>query len=102
MCRWGVEEAWTDRGMDEAVKLILSEDNTLYGSLTAKINNYTELRAALRSVFMTGERLPYNIHHTDIAQLQMYGFIRNENNEVKIANRIFETLLYNLFCLTKK
>ena len=27
----------------------------------------------------------------------MYGLIRNEHNTVRIANRIFETMIYNLF-----
>ena len=29
--------------------------------------------------------------------MQIYGLIRNENNTVRVSNRIFETLLYNLF-----
>ena len=33
----------------------------------------------------------------DIAQMEMYGLIRNDNGAVRIANRIFETRLYNLF-----
>ena len=33
----------------------------------------------------------------DIFQMQMYGLIRNEHNAVRIANRIFEMMLYNLF-----
>lgn len=46
---------------------------------------------------MEGTKLTYNAQQESIAQMQMYGFIRNDNNSVKIANRIFETLLYNLF-----
>ena len=30
-------------------------------------------------------------------QLQMYGLIRNDHNTVRVANRIFETMLYNRF-----
>ena len=30
-------------------------------------------------------------------QMQMYGLIRNDHNTVRIPNRIFETMLYNLF-----
>ena len=33
----------------------------------------------------------------DFVQMQMYGLIRNDHNTVRIANRIFETMLYNLF-----
>jgi hypothetical protein len=29
--------------------------------------------------------------------MQMYGLIRNDHNTVRIANRVFETMLYNLF-----
>ena len=34
------------RGIDEAVKLILSENNTLFQSIIAKLINYPELRAS--------------------------------------------------------
>ena len=34
--------AWTEYGVDEAVKAILSEDNTLFGSLMGKLINYPE------------------------------------------------------------
>ncbi|MBQ6744031.1 MAG: AAA-like domain-containing protein [Acidaminococcaceae bacterium] len=92
-----LQAAWTRRGLDEAVKLILTEDNTLFQSLMGKLNNFPELKAALRSILMEGERISYNSDQPDIAQMAMYGFIRNENNAVRIANRIFETRLYNYF-----
>ena len=36
----GLTAAWTSAGIDEAVKLILSENNTLFQSLTKKLNEY--------------------------------------------------------------
>ena len=90
-------EAWSRRGMDEAIKLLLSESNPLFQSLTAKLNNFPKLKDALHDILMEGTRLSYNIQQDEIAQMKMYGFIRNENNAVVIANRIFETLLYNYF-----
>ncbi len=91
------ETAWSRTGIDEAVKRILSENNTLFQSLTKKLNAYPDLRAALRSILMEGVRLTYNVQQDAIVQLQMHGLIRNDHNTVKIANRIFETMLYNLF-----
>ena len=38
-----------------------------------------------------------NSQQEEITQLAMYGLIRNDHNTVRIANRIFETMLYNLF-----
>ena len=90
-------EAWTSRGMDEAVKLLLEEDNTLFQSVTGKLSNYPELRASIRSILMEGTRLTWNAQQDAITQMQMYGLIRNDHNTVKVANRIFETMLYNLF-----
>ena len=90
-------EAWTRQGLDEAVKLLLEEDNTLFQSITGKLSNFPELRASIRSILMEGTRLTWNAQQDAIAQMQMYGLIRNDHNTVKVANRIFETMLYNLF-----
>ena len=90
-------EAWTRNGIDEAVKLILAENNTLFQSLTKNLNNYSELKSAIRSILMEGTKLTWNPDQKDIVQMQMYGLIRNDHNTVRVANRIFETRLYNLF-----
>ena len=92
-----LSEAWTERGIDEAVKLILSESNTLFQSLTKILNNYPELKKAIRSILMEGTKLTYNAQQDAIVQLEMYGLIRYDHNTVRVANRIFETMLYNLF-----
>ena len=88
---------WTNNGIDEAIKLLLAESNTLFQSLTKNLNNYPELKAAIRSILMEGTKLSWNPDQEDIVQLQMYGLIRNDHNTVRIANRIFETRLYDLF-----
>ena len=90
-------DTWTNRGLDEAVKLILAENNTLFQSLTKNLNNYPELKASIRSILMEGTRLTWNSQQDAIVQMQMYGLIKNDHNTVRIANRIFETMLYNLF-----
>ena len=90
-------EAWSRYGIDEAVKLLLEEDNTLFQSITGKLSNYPELKAAIRSILMEGTKLTWNPDQEDIVQMQMYGLIRNDHNTVRVSNRIFETRLYNLF-----
>ncbi len=92
-----LSEAWSISGVEEAVKLILSENNTLFQSLTKNLNQYPKLKASIRSILMEGTKLTWNPDQEDLVQMQMYGLICNENNTVKIANRIFETRLYNLF-----
>lgn len=90
-------ETWTVRGLEEAVKLILEEKNTLFESLTKNLNNCPELKAAIRSILMEGTKLTWNPDQKDIVLMQMFGLIRNDHNTVRVANRIFETRLYNLF-----
>ena len=92
-----LSDAWTESGIDEAVKLLLAENNTLFQTLTKNLNNYPYLKASIRGILMEGTRLTWNPDQEDIVQMQMYGLIRNDHNTVRIANRIFETRLYNLF-----
>ena len=56
-----------------------------------------ELRASIRSILMEGARIGYNAQQDEIVRLEMYGLIKNKNDTVCVANRIFETMLYNLF-----
>ena len=69
----------------------------MFQSLAGKLNNFPELKESLHDILMQGKRLSYNAQQESIEQMQMYGFICNDNNTVKISNRIFETLLYNYF-----
>ncbi len=96
-CKVGVDAAWSRTGFDEAIKLLLAENNTLFESLTKNLNNCPELKAAIRSILMEGTKIFYNAQQEEIVQMQMYGLIRNDHNTVRVANRIFEMMLYNLF-----
>ena len=40
----GMSGAWTEEGVIEAVKILLSEKNTLFESMIAKLNDYPELK----------------------------------------------------------
>ena len=94
---------WDAAGVDAAVRLLLNERNTLFESLAGKLEVYPELEPALRRILMDGERIPYAPDQDDIAQLEMYGFVtRGPDNAVRIANRIFETRLYDLFVVEDK
>lgn len=92
-----LKNAWTKDGLNEAIKLILSENNTLFQILAENLNNYPELKQTIRNIIMEDERLTWNLQQQELSQMQMYGLIRKDHNSVRISNRIFETMLYNLF-----
>ncbi len=88
---------WTKEGFLEAVKILLSEKNTLFETLVKKMAEYPELKRMLYAVLFTGEKISFN-HDNDVIDLAfMLGFVKNEEGMAVIANRLFETRLYNLF-----
>lgn len=89
--------AWTDQGFLEAVKILLAEKNTLFESLIGKLYDYPELEKIIYSILFGGKRIIYNPYDRSIDIAMMFGFIKNENGSVAIANRIFEMQLYNYF-----
>lgn len=88
---------WTRQGVSEAVKLLLKEPNPLFDDLRKKIVDYPELRSMLYAILFRGESYPYNPDDFAIDIGSMFGFIREKEGQVIVANRIFETRLYNLF-----
>ncbi|MCR5604890.1 MAG: AAA-like domain-containing protein [Lachnospiraceae bacterium] len=92
-----LSEAWSLYGVDEAVKKILSEESSLFESLSGKLENYPELKGQLRRILLRGETIAHLPDDEEQKQLRMYGFIVNNHNTVAIANRIFEMRLYNYF-----
>ncbi|WP_310602437.1 AAA-like domain-containing protein [Anaerosporobacter sp.] len=94
------DTTWTKNGFNEAVRMILSEKNTLFESLIGKLTSYPELNSMLRSLLFTGKSIVYNSDEPAIDTATMFGFIKNQHGIVAIANRIFETRLYNLYLST--
>lgn len=92
-----LENAWTKYGVDEAVKRILQESNTLFDSIMGKLINMPELKSQLRNILMKGETIAFLPDDEDQKLLCMYGFIYNNHNTVSVSNRIFEMRLYNYF-----
>lgn len=88
---------WTKEGFLEAERMILSEKNTLFESLTGKLEEYPELNNVLKTLLFTGADIAYNADEPALDIATMLGFITNQNGMVRVANRIFETRLYNFY-----
>ncbi len=92
-----LRDAFSEYGVNEAVKSILSEDNTLFDSLMGKLHNMPVLKEELRRILLSGDTVAYLPDNDEQKQLKMYGFIVNDHGTVAIANKIFEMRLYNYF-----
>ena len=93
----GISEIWTEEGVKGAVKMLLSEKNTLFESLIGKLNDYPELKKMIYLLLFQGRTIAYNADDHETDMLLMFGFIKVDHAAVQIANRIFETRLYNYF-----
>lgn len=88
---------WTKEGFLEAVKRLLKESNTLFDDILKKLQEYAELKNMLWNILFQGENYPFNPYEFSTNLGLMFGFVKERENQVVVANRIFETLLYNLF-----
>lgn len=88
---------WSQEGVVEAVKELLTESNTLFDDMVKKLHDFPKLRTMLYSILFYGEKVPYNPDAFEINIGLIFGFIKNDQGTIAISNRIFETRLYNLF-----
>lgn len=87
--------AWNNEGVITAVNQILTMNMPLFDSLINKLEDYPEMKKNLYQILTTGQKLSYNPDHEATKLLLLFGFVKIEDNGVVIANRIFETRLYN-------
>ena len=88
---------WTVQGVEKAVKCILQTRTTLFDSMIKHISEYPDLKQMLHMILFQGEEISYNGDNHTIELGCMFGYIVDGGVYVQVANRIFETRLYNLF-----
>ena len=88
---------WNDSDCITAVKQLIIERSPLFESLINKLEDDTTLRKLLYSMLFQGRKFLFNAYDSAIHSAVMYGFVRNDNGTVIIANRIFETVIYDWF-----
>ena len=62
-----------------------------------RITDYPELKRMLYAILFYGQDFAYNPDNFVIDIGKMFGFLKESHGQVAIANRIFETRIYNLF-----
>ena len=92
-----LEASWNEKNMIKAVKLLLSEKNTLFDDLIKNIENNNELKEYILDLIMNGASNTFNLLNPIINLGVMFGYFKNENGMVAISNNIFSQVLYNYF-----
>ena len=89
--------SWCRTGVSEAVRMILKSSNTLFDDMQKKILDYPELKRMIYSILFGGKSFPYYPVSQPVKIGVLFGFIKEEEEQAVIANRIFETFFYDLF-----
>lgn len=92
-----ISSHWVKADVALAVKVLLKDTDTLFDDIRKKIADYPALKKMLYAILFKGESYPYNPDNFAIDIGSMFGFLAEHNGQAVIANRIFETRLYNLF-----
>lgn len=88
---------WTRKGVLLAVKMMLTMPSTLFDDMVKKLSDFPELKTMLKEILFQGREYSFEGDNPMINLGVMFGFLKNQNQIVMVANRIFETKLYNLF-----
>ena len=91
------EKAWGKEGIERAVKMILMGSTPLFESMIRHLDEYPLMKQMFHAMLFEGEEFAYNPYTKEISLACMFGYMSVRDGKVQIANRIFETCLYNYF-----
>ena len=86
---------WKLIDVQDAVKIILEEKNTLFDSLIKNLENNKELYDYIEDIIVRGNDKSFNNYNPIIGVGSIYGYFKNNNGKVAITNKIFGEILYN-------
>lgn len=89
--------AWTRNDILAAVRQLVKGPNMLYDDMIKHVEEYPELHEMLGNILFGGQEYAYHEYDRSVSIGRMFGFIENRNGSVAVANRIFESQLYDYF-----
>ena len=87
---------WSREGIAEAVRIILNEKLSLFESLTRQLDIYKDLRALIEEILYQGKKIPFNPYVKSVNLGLMFGYLKENDGRIVVANRIFEMSLMNM------
>lgn len=88
---------WKKEGVTQAVHHLLKEDIPLLASMAKQLDSYAELHTMTEEILYEGKQIAYSQMEKSVNLGTMFGFFKENNGHVAIANRIFEMALLNMF-----
>lgn len=92
-----MQKTWTEEGIEKAVRNILKKSSPLFESMTKQLDVFGDLYKIVEDIIYCGKKIPFSLEVKSISLGNMFGFLKEENGHVAIANRMFEMCLLNMF-----
>ena len=87
---------WICGDIHRAVKILISESNTLFDDLIKNLENNKDLFEYMYSILVLGIPKVFNISNPIINIGHMYGYlVRAEDGTVEVSNQILQEYIYN-------
>ena len=105
ICKYIDEELsrdWTTAGVRRAVKLILKEKTPLFDNLIKNLDSNKSLFSLLSYMVLNSRNWSFNPDDEMINIGMRYGYLKENNGKVEIANKIFKVRLLNYFTAKKR
>ncbi|MGM9978120.1 MAG: GxxExxY protein [Clostridium sp.] len=94
--------SWNEENMLKAVKLLLSEKNTLFDDVIKNVSNNKDLYEYIFDIVFNGATKDFNIDNNLVDLGVTFGYFKEDDGKVKISNRLLEQRLYNYFVTNLK
>ena len=91
-----VASVWTKEGIQEAVKILLNENTPLFDSMVKQLDTFKDLKGLIEEVLYQGKRVTFSPDVKSINLGVMFGFLKDKEGQIGIANRIFEMRILNM------
>jgi hypothetical protein len=89
------KKPWNIMVVQEAVKMLLEEKNTLFDTLIKNLENNKALYDYIEDIIIRGNDKNFNMYNPLIEIGSRYGYFKNINGKVAISNKIFGEMIYN-------
>ena len=96
------KRSFDNPGFLKAIRNFLQDSNTLFDDMSKKLDEFPVLKERISDILFYGAQYIFEANSPIINIGIMFGFLKNSGNLVVVANRIFETKIYNILLSEKE
>ena len=88
---------WSRAGVQNAVKKLGIEKNTLFDDISKNLENNEKLYKLVYDILIVGNQRLFSINNPTVDLGVMYGIIKEYNRNIYVSNKVFEMIICDYF-----